>query len=673
MATYQFKQYILPFKGFGGNDYEVQLWHHTDVNEGTNTVELTGMVNPFIVDYPEVNKLTPIRGSGAELNILSETNMQFLNLYHIDWQEWEVRLLRGSTVIWNGWLDTELYTEDYSETTNYPIQFTANDGFALLERYKFVESNGDPYLGLKSQWDVLTIILDKIGLNHTYLNVNLSTTFSDFSGSASSTILHETYINCSNYYDEDGEAMTMREVLEGTLRPYGAYIQHIESNLYINDIHSLAGNSATYKQYNFSTKAYVGTYSVSNPTVDISTIKWADSSQRFEMIPGINRQLISYSPYAYDNIVDNKISDIEEFDNISGTWSTRNGYEYKTLTGNSDWTLGGGATFEVSRDLDFDAEENATMPYLRFIPKASPVYDIVAEININPYLVLPAFDLNWTGEDFKPRGVAFHIEMEAMPVTKSNPYDDTTVEKVPLFYVQCHLGVGDDWANSEDFDTTWINISTTETSLKFLGTGNALDNKFNPNRHFNTNDRGQVFWANSDLEGNFKLRIRNELIYGGDILEVWIRSITIKMVHVIDNKQLGNDDVEYIGELNINFKEAAEDINLIHGTDTFLIDRGKLFYHDGTNYKSIDEWTRAGNTNKIEELLLNTAVSNFETSTVKLSGTLNDTFNALQIITDTSQLSGEKFAVLGQQINYCEGTNNVVLCQVLTDNLTLSM
>ncbi|MCW0484654.1 hypothetical protein [Gaoshiqia sediminis] len=123
-----------------------------------------------------------------------------------------------------------------------------------MDRFNFIQADGNNYTGIKSKYELLQIIFNKIGLPFSELLISLSTTFTEYSGLSNKTILHESYINCENFYDEDNKPMTLREVLESTLAPYGGIIFQESGNIIITDIHTLAANSTIiYKRFSFST------------------------------------------------------------------------------------------------------------------------------------------------------------------------------------------------------------------------------------------------------------------------------------------------------------------------------------------------------------------------------------------------------------------------------------
>lgn len=323
------KKYYYSFGSVFKNAYTVEIWQNTDAT--LTAEEIIGSYDPFKVMYPLAQRFEPVRGSGADINIISTESMKFVNLYTADKFEYQVKLLSGATLLWVGYLDTELYSEPFNEKNNYTVSLTANDGLALLERMEYLQTNGTAYTGFSTNWDIIKIILLKLGISWNNVYVYLSTTCEEVTQYIGNipvleNILEKTYSNNQNYYDEDvtddypyGKPMSCRDVLESILTPFGAHIQIINGNVYITDINNLASNSsALFYKYNGSTLAYVNTETLSLDVGDVSDIKFAEAEQTLTILSPVYRETIRYSPYISETLIDYKVDD----DTFSGYTST---------------------------------------------------------------------------------------------------------------------------------------------------------------------------------------------------------------------------------------------------------------------------------------------------------------------------------------------------------------
>jgi hypothetical protein len=239
--------------------FRAEIWDTMEVagegtgNEGT---EVTAGENPFSVEWPQVDKFTPIMSSVATFQLMSMSNFQYKDLWTEDIQRYRVllRMLYGGATewvtVWEGWLNAETYEEDLyryaGDGLAYPVTFYASD-FNVLRRIKFVDraKGGEPYRGLQPiQWYLDTILKEGLGLTNGRAVWALSTRINVHDG----TIPDNCFINASNWYDEDGVAMSCWEVMEEILRVFGGYMVGIlqgEYTVWLPDYNSALSSPAT--------------------------------------------------------------------------------------------------------------------------------------------------------------------------------------------------------------------------------------------------------------------------------------------------------------------------------------------------------------------------------------------------------------------------------------------
>ena len=158
-----------------------------------------------------------------------------------------------------------------------------------------------------------------------------------------------------------------------------------------------------------------------------------------------------------------------------------------------------------------------------------------------------------------------------------------------------------------------------------------------------------------------------------NIKEFWITNFEITIVDINTLNEIGKTDIEYIGILDENFKDEGEKVSLICGTDNTKADKGKLMYLSGSIYKPIKQWTRANQTFKIEELLLNSLSSNYKSGFYSLSNViLNNSINQLNIIKDSKYLGSRQFMLNAYTVNYQDNEVNCSLIEISADNNTIT-
>lgn len=322
------KKYYLPFKDLHNQPYTIEIWEDTD--DVITFVEIEGSTPPFCVSFLGIDdKLTPVRGSGCELNLISETDRQFFGLYTAKIQQFQIRAYRGIDLIWCGYLDTELYSEPFNVNQNYDVTFSGSDGFAILERLNYltpsdielvevldpthgyntvvpIEKGKLPYTGIVTQWEIIKNILTKLNLPWGAIYVGISTESPEFTIADNENIFEKTFCTNENWYTEDvsKNAENCRTVLESILQPYGAFIIQDNANIYITDINTFAkGNTQDFKKYDPITFVYLQTVSINLALGDISSIGIAETSQDLTIVSAINEQIVKYSPYKKIDIV----------------------------------------------------------------------------------------------------------------------------------------------------------------------------------------------------------------------------------------------------------------------------------------------------------------------------------------------------------------------------------
>ena len=655
-------KYHFNFTSLDGKDNLVQFL----VTDTVTDTEITGMAHPFVVELPELDDIFQVvRGTGATIQLLSETDMQFFDsLYTSDPFAIRVNHYVDGVLNWMGYINSEMMQEPYSFSENYPVKILANNGLALLSRLSFTDSNGDYYSGLKSKYDILKICLDKIGLPWTTINISLSTVFQEYVLSSSSTILHELYNIAENFYTEDPAPMTLREVIETILAPYGAVLWTEADRIYITDINTLAAGAAiTYNQFDYSTGAYIQDVTEPiNPNFD-----YMGTGQNIENSGGINKQIIDYSPYVKSEVINKSISAESEFTTVPGSYLAKDGYSYKTLSGNGTWQEISPATFEESY------YEDDPQLYLRWAPPATN--QKIVSLKVPPFMIMGTND-----NVLNPKsGLAFKITFDVLVKTKANPYDSnetgTDFQEVGLYF---KFKIGDNyyghgWSNDSS-NHIWIytnqkgnSISDTFTS-KVSNIYNLITSSSGPGLLYGGFDI--EIW--SDIYGNKDYtKSSTETKNPSEILEIWIKNLEVTIVEGHGEK-LNTNDKEYIGLLDPDFQNEGKKVMLKSGTNTREVDLAQELYNDATKgFTPVSTWTRAGQTEQIEKLLLNSYVSNFKAGTNKITNlSLKNDISIWKTLTDSFR-AGRVFMLKSAKIDYWDDKIECDVVEIKQDELTI--
>lgn len=704
------KKYYYYFKDINNITNTVELWQNT--TDILTPVLITGSVNPFSIELPTLNtKFQSVRGTGCECNIICKNNMEFFSgLYHTDAQEFIIKHYVADNINWIGYMNSELMRESYSELNNYEVNFNGSDGFALMERLKFVDDTKAKYTGIKSQLEIIRLIFLKIGLPFSELKVCLSTTFS---GQTGTTILSETYLDCANFYDEDGEAETLRKVLEGILDPYGAMIFQLKGNIIITDINNIATNSGfTFNKYLMSNTNWTitGTEAITGNTIELNTIGYTGTGADIENSGGKNKQTIKYSPYPIKEIVNESLKATTEFNTLDYSFVAKKGYWYKQCYSSENWdityaevtkytkdtvtsysilsafpTYGDEKVTYVATDTSYHYRWNGLI-YSKV--DSTTVYGaddnvhavIEQQINntvrvtnkVKPIVVLPKSNYAGTSDIKVVKGAGILISGKIGAITDYGRYL-TNIKPALKLRIGSYYFNGVTWTTTNTvFHPRISKPDESRFDVEYNGTNIVRDIEMITMG--NKGASGIFIPINIDLSGELELNFctgfktddKAQYYLNTDILELWINNLSLNIVQE-DGTKISDSDIEFIGNLDSNFKDEAEKVNLICGTESSISDRGKLLYLDGV-YKPIKIWNRAGKSAKIEELLLNSLSSNFKAGFYSLNNLdLKNNFNALNILKDTTFLSNRKFMVSGYNINYEDASINCSITEISAD------
>lgn len=680
------KKYHYTFISIDGKTNLVELWQDTATT--LTAEEVTPGDMPFSVELPELDhKFQPVWGKGCEINLISETDMKFFTgLYHVDKKEFIVKHYIDSVINFMGYLNSEMMRESYSFTTNYPVQVTGNDGFSLLERIQFLQDTGAIYTGVKSLFEILTICIDRIGLPFTAINICLATTSASITIGATETIMHHQYIDCANFINEDGEAETMRKVLESILQPFGAVITQEAGSIWVTDIHSkAAGTGLTFKSYVLATTWDYDEDINFVQLKSISTVGYNGTGSDIERSGGKNKQVVSYSPYPIKEILPVTLADLSEFSGaVPATFSTKGYYKYKALTGHNALNVYSPAVLEQSyRHLGVSVEpETESEASICADWSAGTAATKVLDLSITPFANLTKgltiSEVSSIRKSF--RGIAIKISGQIQFWRYWGASKDGGVRNCTLKAI---LRVGDKSATSTGPRGNWEDYPG--SPQKYISIFVEKDNLSNIAGEW-IDIRGisasSLYCVNNiDLSGQCYLEIYSEIDYTDTNGTVWtntnvhnasvrLRNLSVSIVDASTIDEVGDTDVEYIGYLNTKQKDEAEKVELICGTDITFADRGKIMYLD-TVYKALKTWTRAAQTFELEKLLLNSLSSNYREGYKFLNGLkLNNSFNSLNvfqdIFTDASILSPKSL-----KINYRDNLIECDMHEIFQDELTI--
>lgn len=275
----------------GEHLWRVEITHYDGKPETTVVDDFHLAASPAVIEWGATPWEQALQGSTLTLRVVSPRNYTFLPLYTTSPRECSVVVyMDGSSIFWQGCLDTEFYSEPFDEVDGYEVELTFSD-FGALKRSKFNLPKDELY----TINDYIKAAAESLGMG-----VNILERHSIRSTVSTDQAILE-YLGCysSNFYDEDGEPMTWHEVLEGLLAPLGL---------------RLVQTSGTWATYDIARRK--------DPALASKQIPWSATGQTLSTAKRYKGIKIEFSPYGDAKLAEGSISDDLKMDDCSSYQSS---------------------------------------------------------------------------------------------------------------------------------------------------------------------------------------------------------------------------------------------------------------------------------------------------------------------------------------------------------------
>ncbi|MEG0807661.1 MAG: hypothetical protein RR410_04840 [Alistipes sp.] len=632
---------------------------------------------PAEIEWSEVDKLEPVQGSCLTLTLDSDTDRRFLNLYTVEVGTIRADVYRNGLLYWSGLLDPELYEEPFSQKQDYDVSILFSD-FAILDR-KMWEGKG-----ILSIRQVIDNCLKAAGFKYTDLVQHISTKLS--ANAIEVLTLDEVQIIGENFYDEEDEPMTMREVLEEVLRPFALRIVQKNGRIYIYDLNAIH-------------------------TLATQRVVWSDVDASLEADCLYNNVKVTFSPYAdgqlidgsldYDDILPNQpVGSSGELIRTDRKAESPEGFRIVCGTPREQvdtLAVGGGAVlFRIDPEYSGSKEAGVMWGYR---PENDWRFNVATKPEIIDNSIFQAQTIIKTRRQYigmvpHPQNYRIKVTMEVLFDVRYNPFESLARENeegnwdrlqnwcnygyVPIDLTLCNK----EGKSLYSYFNNNIRCSSNYTNSNCLWYKDAMPSEiYNHSGHawlcfYDTNNRKSasgfggwqtnkpiIGWYADGLPSTFTHLNNGEYLplppingylemkvydgvhqfdndSSGHIKDIWsrIRWLMYKnpKVEIVkaNGRDIDKEDVEDVAWLNKSAKENLE-INTIFGTmpDPVPSARGLLLKTDGSVHI---EFSRAGHTDRLERLLIGTAYSQYAARKHLLTGTAEiiPTFTTL---TDASE------------------------------------
>lgn len=337
------------------------IWKTEIFQEGfTGTVGgLEYSINPLVIEWSETGKMEPVQCSNATLTLISTSDREFIDLYTVAVGSVRLDVYRNNSLYWSGCIDTELYEEPYSTDKGYEVTLTFSD-FGALDRFEWSQT------GFMTVHDMITECLSLSGVSYGSIVKYISTKGTRFDTAA--LTLQDLNVNQENFYDEEREPMSARDVLAGVLQPLALRLIQKNGNIYVYDLNALHALTA-------------------------GAITWDGTDSVLGVDKTYNNVRVTFSPYAQAAIMEGKVEPDESLTADTGGTLVRRSYKRESSqltdmdgfrfhfnsTLKSNLTLSNGAKFFQIRAIYSGSDETGVVESFK-----KGDYPILIEGTTNP-------------------------------------------------------------------------------------------------------------------------------------------------------------------------------------------------------------------------------------------------------------------------------------------------
>lgn len=663
--------------------------------------EVTLAGPPVTINWAEVDKLEPVMSSSATLRLISMTDRQFVDMYAVEVGVVRLDIYRNDALYWSGTLDTELFEEPYSMLDRYVTELTFSD-FAPLSRLNWQRT------GFATMRETIAECLSISGIAYGSIEEYISTKIKD----SAKNLLDDAVLSMDNFYDEDGEAWSVREVLDETLRPFALRLKQKGGKITIADINALSALTP-------------------------QNVEWRGSDSTLGVEPTYNKAIVTFSPYSegllFDGTFDHKKTLHRDSDNYTSVVVTVPGANYRGFTLNVGakeyWDveeqgliLGSGVrTFRI--DADDDGEDIAGVMW-GVAPYADRSNWIgrkpTSEWNSAVIMQTPPITISDVGVFGKNINLA--VSLDVLYDVRLNPYEDASSNNEEGNWADFNDIANYGWiraklilegtdgkmysytkdarsAETELHNGYWKEETNIDTTFGFLlefynqsnyksqsGFGGWQSNKQAVGYDFGTLPANVTKHINQEkipippVGGKLTLSIcsaidcRDNANVGTalssrvtDIVR-WMAYRNLKMYLVTQSgKEVDVEDVVISAWVN---KAAEKEVKI----DTYIgseynrlpMAKGIVLQSDG-RYPVI-KFTRAGTTDTLENLLLGTVYSNYATRKNTISGVVK-LIPAEQILSDKSVVNS-RYLLLSERQDLQECFSEIKMAEIVEDSYT---
>ena len=197
----------------------------------------------FILKKSNVDTiLDQIRGTGLDLSLEANQALTFDEFLLEDEFTYKTELLKGTQIIFEGYIKPDGCQQSFVNDVWY-VNIESNDVLGALKDLSFVQTNGLPFIGKMSVYDVIKGCLDRTRLSLD-INTSVYVEYVDYTGT---NIFKDIYVNSDRFIKDKNDIIIMdcNEVLTSMLNLFSAVITQQDGQWWIYRPNDLELNGYT--------------------------------------------------------------------------------------------------------------------------------------------------------------------------------------------------------------------------------------------------------------------------------------------------------------------------------------------------------------------------------------------------------------------------------------------
>lgn len=706
-------KYLRYYSGFYSRDnipYRIEIWQ--DAEAAFDPERITLAADPVEIEWAEVDKLEPVHSSSATLNMVSLSDRCFADLYTVAPGTIRLDILRNGALYWSGTLDTELFEEPYSYKDRYITTVTFSD-FAVLDRMDWQDR------GVKTMSEVLETCLAAAGFNRGVLEKRISTGLAEgYTGD----LFDDCSLMCDNFFDEDEEPSSIREVLDEMLRPFALRLKQKNGKLLLYDMNGIYDTAST-------------------------AVQWRGTDAEIGVEPVYNKVTITFSPYASATLFDGTLDPDDILTDQADVAGEEMVYTDRTLNtegfrftygasgarrlGKLELTDAGGRPFRIDPEYSGSNAAGVMWGYRTGTDwhGARPQNPVEGDYGTYPtmdtchkMITLPKVRV-LSNHDANGRRYRMRVTLSVLFDVRYNPFEPASRKNeegnwddfanwvnygyIPVrillyddagkarYYYDNHMvrwnedpTYGGTWkmmaeSTQEDIQISWLSFYDLSNREGNTGFGGWQENKRALGYYSGKLTDSYIKAPTGELLPSLPISGYIEvMIYSGVwrrdnndnypfphkvwTISRWLLYKDPKIEIVKDNgRDIEEEDIEVSAWINRQAKEGL-DISTIIGTSQVLVPSGRGYILKTSDLSILQTFHRASVTDSLERLLAGTVYSNYARRMSTLNGTVA-LIPSAEVLSDVSS-DNAKYMLLSEVQNLAAETSEIKMAEIAPDS-----